>query len=124
MTVMPDQKSSFFFSFGSPDLLTGSFTPRKEHEGYKDIMHGGLQSALLDEAMVKLCWEVGIPAVSASLDIKLLRPAKVGEEIVIRGWVDSQKGRLILTSARLEDADGNVLAEGKGKCVRVKSKEA
>jgi uncharacterized protein (TIGR00369 family) len=104
--------------------LTGTFTPRREHEGYRGIMHGGLAAALLDEAMVKLVWEAGIPAVSASLDIKLLRPAKVGEEIIIKGWVTSQKGRMIFTSARLEDAAGSILAEGKGKCVRVQSKEA
>ena len=104
--------------------LTGTFTPRREHEGYKGIMHGGLASALLDEAMVKLVWEAGVPAVSASLEIKLLRPAKIGQQIIIKGWVDSQKGRMIFTSARLEDTAGNVLAEGRGKCVRVQSKEA
>jgi acyl-coenzyme A thioesterase PaaI-like protein len=104
--------------------LTGTFTPGREHEGYKGIMHGGLQSALLDEAMVKLLWDAGIYAVSASLEIKLLRPARVGEEIVIKGWVESDKGRIILAAARLEDPAGNVLAEAKGKCVRVKSKEA
>ena len=65
--------------------LTGTFTPRKEHEGFRNIMHGGLQSALLDEAMVKLLWEAGISAVSAALEIKLLRPAKVGREIAIEG---------------------------------------
>jgi acyl-coenzyme A thioesterase PaaI-like protein len=103
--------------------MTGKFTPRKEHEGFRNIMHGGLQSALLDEAMVKLLWEAGIPAVSAALEIKLLRTAKVGQEIAIEGWVESRKGRLILTAARLKDSEGNVLSEAKGKCVKVKFKE-
>jgi acyl-coenzyme A thioesterase PaaI-like protein len=103
--------------------LTGRFTPRREHEGFKNIMHGGLQSALLDEAMVKLLWEAGISAVSAALQIRLLRPAKVGQEISIEGWVESQKGRLILTAARLKDSDGNVLSEATGKCFKVKLKE-
>ena len=103
--------------------LTGTFTPRREHEGYRDIMHGGLQSALLDEAMVKLLWEVGISAVSASLQIRLVRPAKIGEEIAIKGWVESQKGRIIFTAARLKDSEGNVLSEATGKCVEVKFKE-
>jgi acyl-coenzyme A thioesterase PaaI-like protein len=103
--------------------LTGRFTPRREHEGYKGIMHGGLSSALLDEAMVKLLWEVGIPAVSASLDVRLLRPARVGEPLVIKGWVKSDKGRVILTSAELRNASGELLAQADGKCVRVRSKE-
>ena len=102
---------------------TGTFTPRKEHEGFRNIMHGGLQSALLDEAMVKLLWEAGIPAVSAALQIRLIRPAKIGGEIAVEGWVESRKGRLFLTAARLKDSDGNVLSEATGKCVKVKFKE-
>jgi len=103
--------------------LKGRFTPRQEHEGYRGIMHGGLASALLDEAMVKLLWEVGIPAVSASLNIRLLRPVKVGQQVVIEGWVESDKGRIINTSARLKNTAGTVLATAEGKCVRIQSKE-
>jgi acyl-coenzyme A thioesterase PaaI-like protein len=103
--------------------LTGYFTPRQEHEGYKGIMHGGLASALLDEAMVKLLWEVGIPAVSASLSIRLRKPVKVGEQVIIKGWVESDKGRIINTSAELRDTAGTILAQADGKCVRIGSKE-
>jgi acyl-coenzyme A thioesterase PaaI-like protein len=112
------------FEIDSKNLrLTGHFTPGREHEGYKGLMHGGLASALLDEAMVKLLWEVGIPAVSASLNIRLRKPVKVGQRIVIEGWVEQDKGRIINTSAELRDTAGNVLAQAEGKCVRVKSKE-
>ena len=104
--------------------LRGRFTPKREHEGYKGIMHGGLASALLDEAMVKLLWEVGIPAVSASLQIRLLKPVRVGEQLIIEGWVVSNKGRIIDTSAELRDEAGTVLARADGRCVRIESKEA
>ena len=99
--------------------IRGVFTPRREHEGYRGIMHGGLVAALLDEAMVKLLWEVGIPAVSAALEIKLARPARVGEPITVSGWVESLKGRLILAAARIEDAQGNLVAEAKSRCIKV-----
>jgi uncharacterized protein (TIGR00369 family) len=104
--------------------LTGAFTPRREHQGYRGIMHGGLVAALLDEAMVKLLWEAGIPAVSASLEVKLTRPVSIGQTICIKGWVDSRKGRVIRTAASIEDQEGNVLARGRGKCVIVSFKEA
>ena len=112
------------FEIDSENLrLRGYFTPRQEHEGYRGIMHGGLASALLDEAMVKLLWEAGIPAVSASLNIRLLKPVKVGEQVVIEGWVESDKGRIIGTAARLTNEAGEVLARAEGKCVRIQSKE-
>ena len=103
--------------------LSGQFVPSREHQGYAGIMHGGLASALLDEAMVKLLWEAGIPAVSASLEIKLLKPIKVGQSITIDGWVTSDKGRIIHTAAKLVDKAGTVLAEATGKCIRVSAKE-
>ncbi len=103
--------------------ITGRFTPRREHQGYGGIMHGGLVSTLLDEAMVKLLWETGTLAVSASLHIKLIRPARVGEPVIITGWVDHKKGRVIHTGAKLEDSKGALLAEATGKCVRVSPKE-
>jgi acyl-coenzyme A thioesterase PaaI-like protein len=104
--------------------ISGVFTPRREHEGYKGILHGGLVAALLDEAMVKLLWEAGIPAVSASLDIRLARPAMVGEPLHIKGWVDSQKGKLVLTGARAEDSGGRIVAEARGRCMKIDVKEA
>ena len=45
------------------------------------------------------------------------------EELVIKGRVDSQQGRMVYTSAEVEDAEGHVLARGKAKCVRVEIKE-
>jgi acyl-coenzyme A thioesterase PaaI-like protein len=107
------------------DRLTikGWFTPRREHQGYNGIMHGGLVSTLLDEAMVKLLWEAGIHAVSASLQIKLIKPVRIGDPIEITGWIDADKGRIIHTASRLRDSTGAVLAEATGKCVRVSLKE-
>lgn len=99
------------------------FTPGEEHQGYTGIMHGGLVSTVLDEAMLKLLWDSGISAVTASLEVRLLKPVPVCRELVIKGRVDSEQGRIIQTSAEVEDNDGNVLARGKAKCMRVEIKE-
>jgi uncharacterized protein (TIGR00369 family) len=99
--------------------IRGVFTPRREHEGYRGILHGGLVSTLLDEAMVKLLWEVGIPAVSAALEVRLAKPALIGETLHIFGWVESQQRKLVLAAARIEDSTGGIVAEAKAKCIRV-----
>ena len=103
--------------------IEGSFVPRSEHQGYTGIMHGGLVCALLDEAMVKVLWESGITAVSASLDVRLAKPVLLGERVIIKGQVTSHKGRVYNMAARLENEAGTVLAHAEGKCVQVSRKE-
>ena len=104
--------------------VEGRFTAKEEHAGYTGVMHGGLVATLLDEAMLKLLWDAGISAVTASLEVRLLRPVPISRELTIRGRVDSQQGRMIYTSGEVSDSDGNVLARGKAKCMRVEIKEA
>ena len=58
------------FSFDGKTITT-EFVPQKEHQGYFNIVHGGIISTLLDEAMVKLAIEMGMPAVTARMDIRL-----------------------------------------------------
>ena len=60
---------------------------------------------------------------SLRLNIRLLKPVEVGEQVVIEGWVESDKGRIIGTAARLTNEAGEVLARAEGKCVRIQSKE-
>jgi acyl-coenzyme A thioesterase PaaI-like protein len=98
-------------------LAEATFTPRREHQGYAGIVHGGIIAALLDEAMLKLCWELGIPAVTARLDAKLKKTARVGEELRLRGWIDEDHGRVIRLRAEVTDATGAVVAAAKGVAV-------
>ncbi len=91
-----------------------TFTPRPEHQGYAGLTHGGIIAALLDEAMLKLCWELGIPAVTARLGVELRRPAPVGEELRVRGWIVEDKGKLVEAEAEITNSRGEVVAEGRG----------
>ncbi|HEY6572623.1 MAG TPA: PaaI family thioesterase, partial [Candidatus Eisenbacteria bacterium] len=52
------------------------WTPRKEHQGFKDIVHGGLVGTVLDEVMVRLLYLRGIHAVTAGMETKLLKPVR------------------------------------------------
>ena len=70
------------FSFDGKTLKT-EFIPQKEHQGYKDIVHGGIVSTLLDEVMVKLAIEKGMPAVTAQMDIRLKKAVNVGQKITV-----------------------------------------
>jgi uncharacterized protein (TIGR00369 family) len=98
--------------------ITGRFTPRREHEGWEGIVHGGIIAALLDEAMVKLAAHLGEPAVSAEITVKFKAPAAPGEELTVTGKIVKEANRLIEAEARVEKGMVTV-AEAKGKLLRI-----
>jgi acyl-coenzyme A thioesterase PaaI-like protein len=104
------------------DGVEAEFTPEKNHQGYRDLFHGGLMSLLLDEAMVNAVWLKGSPAVSVEFNVRLRHAVKVGDPIRVRGWIIGEHKRLVLTRAEATDAAGRVLAESEGKCLKMKLK--
>ncbi len=94
-----------------------TFKPRPEHQGYAGITHGGIMATVLDEAMVKLCWELGIPAVTARLEVELKKAVPVGEELRVRGWIAEDKGKLLEARAEITDSSGEVVALGRSTVV-------
>jgi len=99
--------------------ITGRFTPRREHEGWQGIVHGGIVATLLDEAMVKLAAHLGIPAVSAEITVKFKAPAASGEELVVTGKIVKEANRLIEAEATVMRGPV-VIGEATGKLLKVK----
>ena len=99
--------------------ITGRFTARREHEGWKGIVHGGIIATLMDEAMVKLAAHLGEPAVSAEITVKFKAPAAPGEELVITGRIVKAANRLIEAEATVEQGL-IVVGEAKGKLLRIR----
>jgi acyl-coenzyme A thioesterase PaaI-like protein len=96
------------------------WTPRKEHQGFKDLVHGGLVATVLDEVMVRLLYLRGIHAVTAGMETKLIRPVRWGSAYRFEGWIVSDRGRALITEAEAFAAEGGSrVAWGKATCVRV-----
>jgi len=97
--------------------IIGRFVPRPEHQGYAGVVHGGVIATLLDEAMVKLAWKLGIPAVSAEITVKFKAPAAPGDELVVTARLTGETKRLIEAEAKVERGPV-VIAEAQGKLLR------
>lgn len=100
--------------------LTSVWVPEARFQGYKGIIHGGLLATLLDEAVAKLAFEVGLAAVTGEMKIRYLKPAGVGERLTIRGRLTREKGRIIFGESEITDGDGEVVAKAEVKLVRQK----
>ncbi len=72
---------------------------------------------MLDEAMGKISKLTGERAVTAELNIEYRKPVPVDSEIAVSGWQEDEKGRNRFRVAEIHDANGNLLARGRGRFV-------
>jgi uncharacterized protein (TIGR00369 family) len=100
--------------------ISTEFTPRKVHQGYMDVVHGGIISTVLDEAMTKLAFSLGRDAVTGRLSVRFKRPLMVGERITVTGKLTKESGRAIEAEASAVKDDGTVVAEAEGLLMRLK----
>lgn len=105
------------FSFDGKTIKT-EFIPKKEHQGYLNIVHGGIISILLDEAMVKLAIAMGAPAVTARMEIRLRRALNVGQKITISAEVLKGTKKILETYAKAVTEDNVLVAEARGKLIK------
>ncbi len=106
------------FHFNGKTIKT-EFIPRKEHQGYLDIVHGGIISTLLDEVMGKLAIAMDMPAVTASMEIRLRKAVKVGEKITVEAKMLKITSKLLESYAEAVTENNVVVADAKAKLVRV-----
>jgi uncharacterized protein (TIGR00369 family) len=94
------------------------FIPQKIHQGYKDIVHGGIISSIIDEAMVKAALMQGMPAVTAEITVRFKNPLMAGEKLIVEAEIVNKSRRVIETSATIKKQDNTLIAEGRAKLLR------
>lgn len=115
----PENPSGLRLGFTSfPGGVRAVFRAEKRHQGYKDVVHGGIISALLDEAMVKAAIEAGFVPVTAELSVRFKGSLMVGEEAAVEAKVD-RAGRFIEASAVMtKTSDGTTVATASAKLLQ------
>ncbi|MGO8758848.1 MAG: PaaI family thioesterase [Terracidiphilus sp.] len=83
-------------------------------DGHPGYLHGGIIATLLDEAMSKAVRAQGHPSVTRKLEVEYLRPVPSGAELRIEAHVVRSDHRKHWTEASIVNAEGVVLAHGKG----------
>lgn len=108
------------FELVGEDRIRTEFTPSKQYQGWKDVLHGGIIATILDEVMVNAAYLRKIVAVSAKFEIKLRRPAAIGERLIFYGQILKQGARSLDMKAWAEQDNGAVVAEATGLLMKVK----
>ena len=102
--------------------VRAQFTVLADHQGAPGLIHGGLLSTAMDEAMGSLAYLLMTPAVTGRLEVDFRRPIPVGSEVVIDARIIGQHGRKVYTSADVSiahDTSSTPVGRGAGLFVQV-----
>lgn len=95
-------------------------TPPEHMQGWANILHGGIISTLLDEAIT----HIGIgtfdgPAVTAQLEVRFRNPAPTGVKLFVTAERTKISRRLVEAIAEVKLSDSTTIATGTGKVMPV-----
>jgi len=93
--------------------ITGVFTPKSTHTSHKDIVHGGLLSALIDDAMASLLLAKGIKAYTGKLNLRFREKVYISDTVLVEAWIEKERPPLFILK-------GSVTKNGK-VCIEAES---
>ena len=96
------------FSFDG-EVCTAEFTPNENHVGFQDTVHGGIIYTALDDVTANIMYQQGRKAHTARCEVRYRQAARVGEKLTLKGWIDSERRRLVILKGEVRRASDDVL---------------
>ncbi len=91
-------------------------------EGYQGVVHGGILSSLLDEALIYAGYfAIGQFTVTGELKVRFLKPTPTGGPYSVEGKIKERKGRILLGESQITNDGGIVFAKAEGKLFVIES---
>lgn len=88
----------------------------REYQGYSNVVHGGIVTLMLDEAMGNYVQKIyNEQAMTGRLEIRYKHPTPIETELKISAWQEDQRRNIIFLKAAVETPDGTVTAEATAK---------
>lgn len=104
------------------DEVVALFTPRNQHQSYPDRLHGGMASAILDEAIGRAImsrYEDTVWGVTAELTLRYKKPVPLNQELKVVGRITSERGAIFEGSGEIILPDGQVAVSATGKYIKM-----
>ena len=115
----PDGLHLEFVSSEAEAKTRAVFIPQKKHQGWKDIVHGGIILTLLDEAMAKAAAGLGHAVLTGQIKAKFRAPARVLESLLCEAEVVAVKRSIVYARAKVYTQRHNIIAEAESKMMIV-----
>jgi len=88
---------------------------REIFQGYPEMLHGGVISALLDAAMTNALFSMGVVAVTAELSVRFLAPVSLDRGAVARASIREASSLLLYNVGAEIEQDRKVMARASAK---------
>ncbi len=104
----------------APGGAEAEVTPPAHLQGFAGVLHGGIVTGLLDDAMWYAAHFQGLFTMTAEITVRFRKPVPTGRPLRLAGRLVARKRRLAEMAAELADAEsGEILAEASGKFLEV-----
>ncbi|RIE08638.1 PaaI family thioesterase [Candidatus Cryosericum hinesii] len=92
---------------------TAEFLLDSTFDGYRGVTHGGIQAAILDDAMANIFFGTGLPAFTVDIHVRYHRPMYSNRKYRVEARLAEDRGsRIKATEACIKDlATGEVVTE-------------
>ncbi|MCB1220245.1 MAG: PaaI family thioesterase [Planctomycetales bacterium] len=101
------------------DVLFTRFRPSQLHQGWRDVLHGGVQATVFDDLMSNCMFRIhGLGVVTAELTTRFRSPVPLDRELEFRAWLSGGKRPLWELSAECRihgESGGRPLSTAKGR---------
>ncbi len=108
----------------APGEVEGTWRADEEFAGAPGVVHGGIQAALLDEAMGMAAHagsgEDELDVATVDLRLRYRRPVPTGTELRIRGVLERVEGRDYYARGEIVGPDGETLTRAESRWRRLR----
>lgn len=111
----PDNPAGLQMNFYEEgEELVSEWDPRNHHQGYLNVLHGGIQATLMDEIA---SWVVYVrikrAGVTSKMDIRYFKPVYVNEgKLMIRASLAGMRRNLAAIKVRIYNTQNELCSEG------------
>jgi hypothetical protein len=108
------------FRFDDSGALNGDFICNGIHQGYNDMVHGGVIAAIIDASMAQCLMGHGVVAYTAELSIKYRKPVLIHVPAVLKTSIVEISAGLLYTLKSEVIQNFNIVVQTTGKFFKVK----
>ena len=100
------------YTVDANEVCTAEFTPGDNHLSWENTVHGGIIYSALDDVTGNIPYARGLVAHTGRCEIRYRRLLRAGETVLLKGWVEKEKGRLmVIRGEARRKADNELIAE-------------